>query len=190
MRRTITIAAALLLVGAAGCVSSGKYEKKAKEAADNGTKAQEAAAKAAACDQKVASLEQQLAAANQAKNELQVKAASLAEQKGQLEAKSKQYEQLAGQLQGQIKAGQIEISELKGKMTVKLKDKVLFSSGSAKLGKEGEKALDAVADVFKDLQGRNVVVAGYTDDVKVSGGAYKDNWELSSARAIAVVRYL
>jgi chemotaxis protein MotB len=179
-----------LLVFGAGCVSSGKYEKKAKEAADNGAKAQEAAAKAAACDQKVASLEQELAAANKAKSDLQAQAASLAQQKGALEAKSAQYEKLAGQLQNQIKAGQIEISELKGKMTVKLKDKILFSSGSAKLGKEGEAALDAVAGVFKDLQGKNVVVAGYTDDVKVSAGAYKDNWELSSARAIAVVRYL
>jgi chemotaxis protein MotB len=187
MRRTIAVCAALL---AAGCVSSGKYEKKAKEAADSGTKLQEMTAKAQACDQKVAALEKELATANQAKNDLQVKAASLAEQKGQLEAKSKQYEQLAGQLQNQIKAGQVEISELRGKMTVKLKDKVLFSSGSAKLGKDGEKALEAVADVFKDLQGRNVVVAGYTDDVKVSAGAYKDNWELSSARAIAVVRFL
>ncbi len=36
------------------------------------------------------------------------------------------------ELQGQIKAGQIEVSELRGKMTVKLKDKVLFPSGSAK----------------------------------------------------------
>ncbi len=196
MRRTITIAAALLVIGA-GCVTSGKYEKKAKEAADADTRAQGAAAKAAACETRAAGLEKQLAdtqqklaAATKAKDELQVQAASLAEQKGALEAKSKQYEQLAGHLRGQINAGQIEISELRGKMTVKLKDKVLFSSGSAKLSKDGQQALDVVAEVFKDMSGKNVIVAGYTDDVPTAGGAYKDNWDLSSARAISVVRYL
>ncbi len=193
--KTTTIVAALLLV--TGCVTTGTYDKKAKEADAAAARAAEASARAAACDTKVADLERQLAAAQQqlgdaakARQELEVRAASLAEQKGALEAKSKQYEQLAGQLEGQIKAGQIEISELRGKMTVKLKDKVLFASGSAKLNKDGQRALDAVADVFKDMQGKSVVVAGYTDDVPTSGGPYKDNWDLSTARATSVVRYL
>ena len=48
-----------------------------------------------------------------------------------------------------------------------------------------------MADAFKELQGKNVIVTGYTDDVPVGkGGAFKDNWDLSSARAAAVVRYL
>ncbi len=190
MRRTITVVTALFLVATAGCVTSGKYEKKSKEAAAAAARADEASAKAAASEAKAEALQKELTATAQARDELQVKAASLAKEKGAAEAKSKQYEQLAGQLQGQIKAGQIEISELRGKMTVKLKDKVLFSSGSAKLNKEGQAALDAVAGVFKDMQGKNVIVAGYTDDVPVAGGSYKDNWELSTARAIAVVRYL
>jgi chemotaxis protein MotB len=194
MTRTIGVVCALLLVGTAGCVSSSKYEKKEKEAVANDQRAQEAAAKAKACEEKaakdLAEARQQLAATEQARNELQAKAAALAEQKQAAEAKSAQYEKLAGSLQSQIKAGQIEVSELRGKMTVKLKDKVLFPSGSAKLNKEGAAALDVVAGVFKDLKGKNVVVAGYTDNVRVAAGSYKDNWELSSARAIAVVRYL
>jgi chemotaxis protein MotB len=190
MRRTITVAVALLLAVGAGCVTSGKYEKKAKEATDAETRATEASAKAAACETKAEALQKELAAASQDRDKLRVEAANLAEQKGAAEAKSAQYEQLAGSLQKQIQTGQIEISELRGKMTVKLKDKILFPSGSARLNKEGGAALDAVAGVFKDMKGKNVVVAGYTDDVPVAGGAFKDNWELSSARAIAVVRYL
>ena len=47
------------------------------------------------------------------------------------------------------------------------------------------------ANAFHDLQGKNVVVAGYTDNVRVAGkGAFKDNWDLSTARAVSVVRYL
>jgi chemotaxis protein MotB len=102
-----------------------------------------------------------------------------------------QKEKLAQSLERQIREGQVEISELRGKMTVKLKDKVLFASGSAALGKEGKKALDAVADAFKDLHDRNVVVAGFTDNMPVGkAGPFKDNWDLSTARAVAVVRYL
>jgi chemotaxis protein MotB len=183
MTRTFTVGAALLILGTAGCVSTSKYELKAKEAADNDTRAQQATKKVTAC-------EEQLAAASKANEELKTKAAALAEQKGAAEAKSAQYEQLAGSLQNQIKAGQIEVSELRGKMTVKLKDKILFPSGSAKLNKDGMTALDAVASVFKDMQGKNVIVAGYTDDVRVGAGPYKDNWDLSSARASSVVRYL
>lgn len=190
MRRTITAVAALLLVVGAGCVTTGTFEKKAKEALDAQARAEEASAKAAACDARAEALQKELAATVQAREALQVQAAKLAEQKGAAEAKSAQYEQLAGSLQSQIQAGQIEISELRGKMTVKLKDKILFPSGSARLNKDGGAALDAVAGVFKDMQGKSVVVAGYTDDVPVAGGAFRDNWELSSARAIAVVRYL
>jgi chemotaxis protein MotB len=68
---------------------------------------------------------------------------------------------------------------------------VLFASGSASLNRDGKKALDAVADAFKDLRDRNVIVAGYTDNVPVGKqGAFQDNWDLSTARAVAVVRYL
>jgi len=191
MRKAIGLGAALLVLGSAACVSTEKYELKSKEAADNDTKAQQAAAKASACEKELGEAKEQLAAAAKAQEELKAQAAALAEQKGAAEAKSAQYEQLAGSLQTQIQAGQIEISELRGKMTVKLKDKILFPSGSARLNKEGAAALDAVAAVFKDMKGKNIVVAGYTDDVRVSpSGPFKDNWELSSARAISVVRYL
>jgi chemotaxis protein MotB len=184
MSRTIAIGAALLLLGAAGCVSSSKYEMKAKEAVANDTRAKEATARADACEAKVGEMQKELAAAAEAKTALQAQAASA-------EAKSAQYEQLAGSLQKPIQAGQIEVSELRGKMTVKLKDKILFPSGSAKLTRDGAAALDVVAGVFKDMKGKNVIVAGYTDDLRVSAkGPYKDNWDLSAARAISVVRYL
>jgi len=175
---------ALCVVAALGCgVSKDKYAAKELEASQAAKKLQDEAGKAAALQAKVADLEAKLA-------ESQKDVAQVTEEKGKLEAKSAQYEQLAQSLQGQISAGQIELSELKGKMTVKLKDKILFSSGSAKVGKEGKVALDAVADAFKSLKGKNVVVAGYTDNVPIGTSGYPDNWALSSARAASVVRYL
>ncbi|HEX9289852.1 MAG TPA: OmpA family protein [Anaeromyxobacteraceae bacterium] len=198
--------AVLLVTLAAGCgVSKEEFAAKERDAQQNLKKYQDESGKTAALERKVASLTDQLAAAQQQAaasreqlgqgqqqiEQLKLAAAQLEQEKGALQAKSAQYEQLTSSLQSQIATGQIEISELRGKMTVKLKDKVLFASGSTALGKEGKAALDAVADAFKDLKGKNVVVGGYTDDVPTgTRSGFKDNWDLSAARAVTVVRYL
>lgn len=185
------ILAALCIAAAACGVSKDEFAAQQRDAQQNLKKYQEESEKRAALEKQIGDLQQQQAALQKQLDELSAKSAKLQEEKGALEAKSAQYQQLATSLQGQIASGQVEISELRGKMTVKLRDKVLFSSGSASLNKEGKAALDAVADAFKDLKGKNVVVAGYTDDVPVgSKSGFGDNWALSTARAVNVVRYL
>ena len=74
---------------------------------------------------------------------------------------------------------------------------VLFSAGSATLGQEGRAQLAEVASVIREIRGEipegiNWIlrVDGHTDNVPISGGAFADNWELSQARALSVVRYL
>jgi chemotaxis protein MotB len=110
--------------------------------------------------------------------------------KAELEKKSAEYERLAGALRSEIDAGRVELTELRGRMTVKMKDKILFSSGSATLGKDGKAALQVVADALKGVSGKVIRVEGHTDDVPTASGAFASNWELSVARALAVVRYL
>jgi chemotaxis protein MotB len=186
------VLATSLVFVAVGCgISKDEFAAQQRDAQQNRMAYQEESQKAAALEKKVADLQAQNAALQSQLGELASTSAKLQQEKGLLEAKSAQYEQLASSLEGQIKSGQVEISELKGKMTVKLKDRVLFSSGSSSLNREGKAALDAVADAFKDLQGKNVLVAGYTDDVPNSSkSGYTDNWDLSTARAVNVVRYL
>jgi chemotaxis protein MotB len=75
-------------------------------------------------------------------------------------------------------------------MTVKMKDKILFSSGSARIGKDGQEALRAIAEVLAGVQDKVVRVEGHTDDVPLGRGPFATNWELSTARALAVVRLL
>jgi chemotaxis protein MotB len=174
----------LLLLLAGGCgVSKADFAAAQRDADQNLKNYQEETKKTAALEKKVSNLQQQNA-------ELSANQAKLEQQKSALEEKSAQYEQLTTSLQNQIASGQIEISELRGKMTVKLKDKVLFASGSTALNKEGRAALDVVADAFHGLSNKNVIVAGYTDDVPTGKSKFKDNWDLSTARAITVVRYL
>jgi chemotaxis protein MotB len=111
--------------------------------------------------------------------------------KAELEKKSGEYEQLASALRGEIDAGRIELTELRGRTSVKMKDKILFGSGSSGIGAEGKVALRKVADALKLLQGKLIRVEGHTDNVPTnSGGPFPTNWELSSARALAVVRFM
>ncbi len=111
--------------------------------------------------------------------------------KADLEKRSGEYQQLAQALREEINAGRIEISELRGRMTLRLKDQVLFASGSTAVNREGRAALDHVAGALRGIRGRTIRVEGYTDDVPTSpAGPYPSNWELSTARAVAVVRYL
>ena len=169
----------------AGCgVSKDEFAAVQRDSANNLKKYEDEAKKSAALEKKVADL--------QAKNdELTQSSAQLTEEKGALAAKSKEYEELAQSLKKEIASGEIELSELRGKMTVKLRDRILFASGSAAINSEGRKVLDAVAGAFKGVAGKNVIVAGFTDDVRVGKKLpFKDNWDLSTARAVSVVRYL
>ena len=172
-----------LLLGACG-VSKDEFAAAQKDAANYKKQFQDEQQKTAALQKQVSDLQGQ-------NTQLTQSTTQLTEEKGQLEAKSKQYEELTNSLNQQIQSGQVEISELKGKMTVKLKDKVVFSSGSAALNKQGREALDAVAKAFQGLKGKTVIVAGYTDNVPFAAkGAVKDNWDLSAARALTVTKFL
>jgi len=197
MRNTMLLALCASLAFACG-VSKDEFAAQQRDAQQNLNKYQQENEKVAALEKKLAELQQQNTALQQQNAALQQQlgeatatSKKLEEEKGALQAKSAQYEQLNATLQNQIASGQVEISELKGKMTVKLKDRVMFSSASASLNKQGRVALDAIAQAFKDLKGKNVVVSGYTDDVPIgSKSGFEDNWALSTARAVNVVRYL
>ncbi len=188
--RTAKVAVLALSLSACG-VSQKEFAAKDAELQKYQKMYGEQSARSEQLQNKVAELDVNLVA-----TQAQLKA--VADEKAQAEARASQLavsnaqrERLAQSLERQIKSGQVEISELRGKMTVKLKDKVLFASGSAALNRDGRNVLDAIADAFKELHDRNVVVAGYTDDRPVGKeSAFKDNWDLSTARAVSVVRYL
>ncbi len=74
---------------------------------------------------------------------------------------------------------------------------IFFDSGSADLAPQGYAELDKLAAALRDLETRipkdlNWVlrIDGHTDIRPISTAAFRSNWELSSSRAISVVRYL
>ncbi|MEJ5944067.1 flagellar motor protein MotB [Pseudokineococcus basanitobsidens] len=68
-------------------------------------------------------------------------------------------------------------------------DDVFFESSSAVIRETGQDVLDAMAPVLADAP-QPLDLEGHTNSLPVRGGVYPSNWELSAARAAAVVRYL
>lgn len=144
-----------------------------------------------ASDAQVQELRQRIDELTALNQSLAVTKEKLEKAQKELEKKSAQYEQLAASLQEEIKAGKIELSELRGRMVVKMKDKILFSSGSVRINPEGQEALKKVAEALKDVSGKIVRVEGHTDNVPTDPkGPFPSNWELSTTRALAVVKLL
>lgn len=79
--------------------------------------------------------------------------------------------------------------EERGLVVSIVSDDVLFEAGSADLRTDGLGALDAVAAGLAQLP-NPISIEGHTDSRPISTGRYPSNWELSTARAAAVLRYM
>ena len=102
-------------------------------------------------------------------------------------------EELSKSLQNEISKGNITIQQVRDRLTINLVDRVLFDSGQAEVKPDGQKVLKQVSDLLKTVTDKQIRIEGHTDNVPISvklQSRYKTNWELSTARATAVVRYL
>lgn len=103
------------------------------------------------------------------------------------------YDQLVEKMESEIERGEITISELQGKLTVNLVERILFDSGQADLKDEGIQVLHRVGDILKEVTDKEIRVEGHTDNIPISPRLKKtfaSNWELSTARATNVVHFL
>jgi len=103
------------------------------------------------------------------------------------------YGELIEKMRSEISRGEVTISELQGKLTVNLVEKILFDSGSAEIKSGGKEVLSKVGTILNDVEDKEIRVEGYSDNLPISPrlkSIYPSNWELSSARAISVVQFL
>lgn len=103
------------------------------------------------------------------------------------------YDGLISSLESEIEKGQVEITQLQDRLTVRLTDKVLFDTGRADLNQKGEEVLRKVGKTLALVENKSIMVEGHTDDLAIGGALkkrYPTNWELSTARASMIVRFL
>jgi chemotaxis protein MotB len=93
----------------------------------------------------------------------------------------------------EIAKGDIALTQSGGKLRVDMVDKILFDSGDAHISRRGEGVLSRVGGVLANMADRQIQVSGHTDDQPITRKLktkFPTNWELSSARALNVVRFL
>ena len=118
--------------------------------------------------------------------DLQSKVADLEQEKAQAAQMAKSLED---EMRSDLESKDVTISNLKGKLTVNILDRVMFDSGEAILKPDGEAVMRKVAAILAGHPTLKIHVIGYTDNVPIRN-RFASNWELSTARALAAVHFL
>lgn len=135
----------------------------------------------------IAEVQQDVTKLSKAKADVEAEKQKLLNEKKQRE---EEYQDLVDSLHKEIENKEIMITELRGKLTVNLMDKILFDSGEARIKNKGKQVLDKIAETFLNRHpDREIRVEGHTDN-RAFRGSLLGNWDLSAARAISAVRYL
>jgi chemotaxis protein MotB len=102
------------------------------------------------------------------------------------------YDALISDLKKQIEKQEVTIKAYKEKISVSFVDRILFEFGKATISYKGKKILRKVGGILKDIEDKQIRIIGHTDNIPILPRfrhKFPSNWELSAARAAAVVRY-
>jgi chemotaxis protein MotB len=154
-----------------------------KQTADMKTTLDTTSKSAKTLEQQNAELMQNL---NASKEELNQLRSLRAEQEKRIAA----IEDIQKQFAKMIDTGALKVTARRGALTLSLPAEVLFPSGVADLSKDGELKVLEVGLTLKKFPDRRLLVVGHSDAQPLKNSVYKDNWELSAARALTVTRFL
>jgi chemotaxis protein MotB len=138
--------------------------------------------KMARCEGRVSSLEKRLSDLRSQREDL----------KTQLDEMKSTHTAMVRDLQSQIQNKEVTISALKEKLSISFVDRILFDFGKATISPQGREILAKVGTILKNVGAKQVRVVGHTDNKPIHPDyryKFPSNWELSAARAAAVVRY-
>jgi chemotaxis protein MotB len=119
--------------------------------------------------------------------------ASIEQLQKEKDAALQSHKSLEDEMRAALESRDVTISQLQGKLTVNILDRVLFDSGEADLKPDGAAVLQKVAAILAQHPQLRIHVIGHTDNVPIRASArsrFASNWELSTARATAAVRFL
>lgn len=102
------------------------------------------------------------------------------------------YEERFGALQDSLNSLSLQgVDATPGRegLTLRIADNLLFASGESELSYDGMMLISQLQGVLAEFTGE-ISIEGHTDNIPINTVRFPSNWELSSARAIAVLRYL
>jgi chemotaxis protein MotB len=157
------------------------------------TRSRQAAQAKAELTEAQAAAAQSAAEARDLKGKLAESLARVAELEKEKEASTQTHQSLEDEMRSALESKDVTISQLQGKLTVNILDRVMFDSGEAQLKSDGATVLRKVAGILAQHPELKIHVVGHTDNVPIRAaarGRFPSNWELSTARATAAVRFL
>ncbi len=112
-----------------------------------------------------------------------------AEQEKAMKQLADQADQLEHQLKEEIEKGEIRLKRYKTKTIINIDNSILFDSGKTEVKEGVKKSLSKIATALNNFPENNIQIEGHTDDVPIHTPQFPSNWELSAARALAVLRF-
>ena len=199
------------IVGFTSCVSSSKFK-------ESEAKVQQLESDLGSCKSNVASVTASLNSANTKIADLNGQVSSLTAQNAALAPEAAAYQRLKSDHEAQqamlnqllaekgtsideirqkivegfsaLADSGIDVNYQNGFLYVDLPEKLLFSQGSAKLGKNSGQALSPLASVMNNYPRVQIYVIGHSDTLTIHNATFADNWALSTERANSIVRIL
>jgi chemotaxis protein MotB len=118
----------------------------------------------------------------------------MAEKQAALDALQRLKDELSSKLVVEVQSGDITITRRGNELVVDVSDKILFDVGKTEIKERGQQILVQVASILAGFKDHIIQVGGHTDSARVVSPElverYPTNWELSTARATNVVRFL
>lgn len=99
------------------------------------------------------------------------------------------FERISGYIREQGMEADVRVLMDRSGIYVEIKDAILFDMGSADLKPSGIELMGKLEGVINDFD-NELVVEGHTDNIPINTREFPSNWELSTARALSVLRYL
>ena len=99
------------------------------------------------------------------------------------------YEKVSDYVTKENLDAQVAVSMNQQGVFVDIKVAILFEPGSAELKSSGYQVLNQLEGLINDFD-NDIVIEGHTDNVPTNSAIHPSNWELSTARAVTVVRFL
>ena len=96
---------------------------------------------------------------------------------------------LTAALQDEIDAGVVEVDWTAREIVIRIRERGSFQSGDDEINDTFAVLLKKIGDALKSVEG-DIIVSGHTDNIPISTARFPSNWELSAARAAAVVHHL
>ena len=119
---------------------------------------------------------------NKAKEE-----AKIALKKEQEKKTQEAVKRIKASLKKEIKQGTIEVVGKNQEIVIRISEKGSFPSGSATLNKSFEKIMKKISFLVKSTPG-DIIISGHTDNIPIYTYLFRSNWELSSSRAVSVLK--